>query len=648
MRRTVHTRNRQNRASQAGLLVAAASAPNTFQRTLMPRNTTDQGLITGITMATNYSLASTICKVLEDVADQLAGTADAKDTDYKAHRRQRRFTMALDALAIAGSYAIEKKLQDKPAGDQQSAIVRTAAGWVRRASIASLTVGVLQEAIELSTEPTDKEGNRRVTKLPVGVVGGAFFAAYSEYRRRQSEKGIVFDDEEDIKPLQALAMGLGVMAVLGAISFGQRKVADELSKQMNKVLPGSQDFWWSLGHVTAIGATGMGVAILMRRVYRKIEEVASHIETAFDLPPTSKLVSGGPGSLVDWSSLSVQGRRFVSTAVSKQQIKDVMGQSAKADPIRCYVGLDSAETEKERLDLALFELERTNAFDRSAILLISPTGTGYVNYVAVEAAELMSRGDFASIALQYSKRPSPMSLDRVSEGRLQFRMLVKAVDKRISELPAKSRPKLYVFGESLGAWTSQDAFIDQGTDGLVNAGIDKAIWIGSPYGSKWKTQVLGNNRPDVEPELVGKFDNIDELAALEQSDRSSLRYCMITHDNDPVALFGASLIFQKPDWLTEPDKRPPTVSHSQYYTSPGTFLLTLVDMKNAMNVIPGQFEASGHDYRADLAAFVREVFDFTATTDAQFKSIEKQLRKNELDRATRLGENKTTTKSKKK
>jgi uncharacterized membrane protein len=121
---------------------------------------------------------------------------------------------------------------------------------------------------------------------------------------------------------------------------------------------------------------------------------------------------------------------------------------------------------------------------------------------------------------------------------------------------------------------------------------------------------------------------------------------MITHYNDPVALFGANIIFQKPDWLTDPAMRPPTVSHSQYYTSPGTFLLTLIDMKNAMNVIPGKFEASGHDYRADLAGFVREVYGFSKVSDAQLAKVEQQLRQNELTRAHLLGEDKPKKKKK--
>ena len=38
------------------------------------------------------------------------------------------------------------------------------------------------------------------------------------------------------------------------------------------------------------------------------------------------------------------------------------------------------------------ELERTGAFDRSLLVLVSPTGTGYVNYVAVAALQYLALG----------------------------------------------------------------------------------------------------------------------------------------------------------------------------------------------------------------------------------------------------------------
>jgi hypothetical protein len=77
--------------------------------------------------------------------------------------------------------------------------------------------------------------------------------------------------------------------------------------------------------------------------------------------------------------------------------------------------------------------------------------------------------------------------------------------------------------------------------------------------------------------------------------------------------------------------RAATVPGAQQWRSPTTFVQTLVDMKNAANVIPGQFEAKGHDYRADLARFVREVYALPATDD-QLAAIEAALRASELER----------------
>ena len=107
-------------------------------------------------------------------------------------------------------------------------------------------------------------------------------------------------------------------------------------------------------------------------------------------------------------------------------IETVMGEPARATPAHVYVSLDSAPTAQERVDLALAEMERVGAFDRSLIMLVSPTGTGYVNYVAVAAAAYLTRGDVATVTMQYSKRPSPLSLGKVKDAREQNRLPVAA------------------------------------------------------------------------------------------------------------------------------------------------------------------------------------------------------------------------------
>jgi uncharacterized membrane protein len=260
---------------------------------------------------------------------------------------------------------------------------------------------------------------------------------------------------------------------------------------------------------------------------------------------------------------------------------------------------------------------------------VSPTGTGYVNYVAIEACEYFTLGNCATVTLQYSKRPSPLSMDRVWEGRKQFRMLLAAIRRELYKRDPAHRPRLVVFGESLGAHTSQDAFLNEGTQGLEDAGVDRALWIGSPHLSKWKAQVLGEPRADVDESLLINLDNFDELMQLSPNERKKLRYVMITHHNDGVGLFGADLLIQKPAWLGDPELRPPAVPRWMRWVPIITAVQTVIDMKNAMNVVPGEFVANGHDYRADLARFVKEVYGLKCTAP-QLSRVEAALRKYEV------------------
>ena len=74
-----------------------------------------------------------------------------------------------------------------------------------------------------------------------------------------------------------------------------------------------------------------------------------------------------------------------------------------------------------------------------------------------------------------------------------------------------------------------------------------------------------------------------------------------------------------------PETRPQGVPRTARYGPIVTFLQTLVDMKNSMTVVPGVFEAKGHDYRADLACFVRAVYRLDASEE-QMERIEDALR----------------------
>jgi uncharacterized membrane protein len=627
------------RTQQAGTLAAATIMPITFQPTLMPRNVLDQALVTGISTSLNYAFAALIQDSIEAVA--LRGAGRTGTDPAKVDRRTwRQASVVLDVAAIGAGMAIQTALRPKPGERLPRGGARTAAWWLSATGLSGAIIGVLQELTARRSDVQDHS-------FPVAPFAGAAMAAINDYRRRRWERqfpGVGTDDAASVSAAKSFAMSLGVTAGLTGLAAGERLFAAGVGSVAERVLPGHERLYRPLGHLAALSVLGGGLYGMMRRVDRKIERGAEAIEAAFDDAPTSRLVSGGPGSGVAWDSLSRQGRRNIATVLSTEAIERVMGEPAVAEPIRVFVGLESAPTEAERVALAMAELERTGALDRSLLMVISPTGTGYVNYVAVETAEYLSRGDMASVTMQYSLRPSPLSLDRVAEGRTHYRMLIDAIHNTLAQRPPEKRPRVVLFGESLGAWTSQDAFAHRGTQGLLDAGVDRAIWIGTPYMSRWKAEVLHGDRPDVDRSLVGRFNDFGQVEALDPAARQRLRYVMVTHANDAVGHFGLDLLVRAPDWLGPADTRAATVPGAQQWRSPTTFVQTLVDMKNAANVIPGEFEAKGHDYRADLAHFVREVYALPASDD-QLDAVEQALRAAELDRKRLLDTAKAAAKA---
>ena len=63
-----------------------------------------------------------------------------------------------------------------------------------------------------------------------------------------------------------------------------------------------------------------------------------------------------------------------------------------------------------------------------------------MNYCAVAAAEYLTLGDVATVTLQYSKRPSPLSLGRIGAAREQNRLLLLHVLDRLRAVPPAVAP----------------------------------------------------------------------------------------------------------------------------------------------------------------------------------------------------------------
>ena len=364
------------------------------------------------------------------------------------------------------------------------------------------------------------------------------------------------------------------------------------------------------------------------------------IEPAYAQPPHSELLSGGTESLSPFAELGQQGRRYVSDVVTPEMIEEVVGEPAVAHPIRAYVGFNSAPLYSTgRAELAMAELERTGAFEREYLLLISPTGTGWVDQTVVEAAEFLARGDIATCAIQYGRFPSFLCVQKVGLGRIQFRLLLWSIKQRLHERPPEQRPTVLVFGESLGAWTSSDVVMGQGIYGFDHYGIDRALWFGLPALAKWSRNGMATGSSELVPDgTVAVFDRHEQLAELDDEARDRLRAVILSHDNDPIGAMRPELAIRRPDWLR--GERGRNVPDDMDWIPLVTLWQVAVDAANAMVTVPGEFRSFGHDYRGDTARFVRDAFHFPATDEEATQRIDDTLVRLDLERKERMNADK--------
>lgn len=159
------------------------------------------------------------------------------------------------------------------------------------------------------------------------------------------------------------------------------------------------------------------------------------------------------------------------------------------EPVRVFVGVESAPGITERVELALAELDRLDAWSKSCILAVSPAGTGYANSVPVEALEYLTDGDCASVSVQYGLLPSMFSLNKLDLAAQTFRELIDRIHARIEQLDHK--PRLFLYGESLGAGAAQHgmlldpAIVDEQTAQVAE--VDAALFVGD----SWRQVVAG-------------------------------------------------------------------------------------------------------------------------------------------------------------
>jgi uncharacterized membrane protein len=314
--------------------------------------------------------------------------------------------------------------------------------------------------------------------------------------------------------------------------------------------------------------------------------------------PTTSLRSGGPGSLIPWDSLGYQGRNFIGKGPSVSDIAKFTGHPAM-EPIRIYAGLASAKGAEAQASLAVRDLERAGGFGRKNLLVVTTTGSGWVDPALVDSFEYISGGDSATVAIQYSYLPSWISyLVDKAKALAAGQALFDAVYGVWAKLPPGQRPKLYVAGESLGSFGGEAAFTGENDMANRTNGI---LFAGPPNFNTLWGEFTGNRQagsPEIQPVYAGgrivRFTNNPAVAIPPEGQPwDGTRVLYMQHPSDPIVWWSPHLIFSQPDWISEPAGK--DVLASMFWMPFITFWQVTADLPFSTGVPDGH----GHRYSAE-------------------------------------------------
>ncbi len=340
---------------------------------------------------------------------------------------------------------------------------------------------------------------------------------------------------------------------------------------------------------------GVLVSSVLRMADRSFQQLDALIDDDLPRPDAPEQVGSAP-SLLDWEELGRQGRNFVSTGPTGEALGDFFDASMPR-PLRVYVGLNSAESPEERARLALAELKRVGGFERATLLLVTPTGTGWVDPAAQDTVEYLHRGDIASVAVQYSYLNSPLALlTEAAYGAETARAVFNEIYGHWRSLPADDRPRLFLWGLSLGSLNSDRSF---DLFDIVDKPFSGALWSGPPFRHRTWQRTTGQRDPDSPAWLptfrsgsVVRFMNQYSGPQRHAADWGDFRMVFVQHGSDPIVFFSPGSAWREPAWMRPP--RAPDVSPHLRWFPVVTMLQLAADM--IVGTAPPGF---GHEYAAD-------------------------------------------------
>lgn len=461
-----------------------------------------------------------------------------------------------------------------------------------------------------------------IIAIPVFVALSAHW--HTELRRLF---GMSADGPKHILIQAVIALALAFSLLYGA--RGLRKLATWVSQRLSRWIPRRAAILASAIIVT-IGLIQVFNGTVLAFALRTMNDFYANVDTGYPPgvdQPLQEERSGSQASDSSWDALGLQGRKFVGTGPTHEELTaladdvSALDSNAVREPIRVYAGLDGVGTLEGAAQLVVHELNRTNAWDREALMIVTSTGTGWVQPAMADTFEYLHGGDTAIASMQYSYLPSWVSFvsDR-STPPAAGKELFESVYEAWLTHPEDSRPRLYVAGLSLGSYGMQGAFsglqdITQRTDG--------ALFVGTPsFTPNW--DYITSNRDEGSPMITPQFDQ-GRTVRFSSTPRTAQglwdmqepwtdpKVVYLQHASDAVVWWSPDLLFEAPDWLHEPagvDRRVDMV-----WLPAVTFSQVTFDMARSGDVPTGH----GHQYHGEYVDALAAV------------TLEEQWSANDLD-----------------
>lgn len=533
--------------------------------------------------------------------------------------------------------------------------------WVTTANVAicqaaghtvGTTIAKVVDAVQdgLGVKPSRPTRDRlySITQIAMSLTTAGMYV-YAARRRPQQKKLVEMEDKNSgMQTLIGIALGsLGYGALLLA-GEGIQAAADRFEKELSRWMPSYASWPLVLAGLSTAGFL-LTDKVLLRQILNAAYINAEELNKEF-LPgapqPQEPERSGSPASKEKWRFLGRQGRAVVAGGPRAKDIDEVMGlePGTAKEPIRVFIGLKNRSPEQQARKV-LKELDRTDAWSRKAIAVLSSAGTGWISDYHTSSFEFMLGGDCAIAAMQYSFLPSAFSYAAGREVPTRSAsVLLEAVQGRLREMPEDERPLLYVGGESLGAYGIADSF---DSPKAMLEQIDGAVFTGTP-GFTHAHAVLTRSRDKGSPERLPLVDGGRHVRFAAHRDHVKHtfdgseyanewefpRVVFAQHASDPIVWWDWRLFFRRPDWLKEPgsrrvkapDAQHSDVLHTMYWMPFVTGWQVGVDQITSLDPPGGH----GHQYWRETVAYWNAVTDSGATPEqitAAFEWIEKDSTK---------------------